>query len=161
MPFAPLSCLVYVHHDSLHVRHCVNEVRLSGTFGCLSAEAWILRTYAVRCIVLLIASLVHEAAKIALPLRRWVMTHIRIALSFFTLMYGKVTCSGAGWPACTGAGAPFHRPVCLTSLVNSSSPTVDNEEMDIKPLSIISWQVGALKPILPRAVLKPYMLIDE
>jgi hypothetical protein len=33
--------------------------------------------------------------------------------------------------------------------------------MEIKPLSIISWQVGALKPILPRAVLNPSMLIDE
>ena len=161
MSFTPLSCIVYVHHDSLQVRHCVNEVRMSGTCGCLSAETWIFKTYAVHCIVLLIASLVHEVAKIALPLRRWMITHIRIALSFFTDMYRKFTYSGAGCPACTGAGVPFHWPMCLTSSNNSSSPTVDNVVMLVKLLSIISWHVGRLKPILPRAILKPSMLIDE
>ena len=150
-----------VHHDSLHVRHCVNVVRLSGAFGFESVDAWMLITNAERFNVAVIASSVHCAAKMTLPFRIWVITHVRIARSFFTLMYGKVTCSGTGCPTTAGAGAPLHRPMCLTSSVSSSSVTVDRVDMLIKPLSMISWQVGALNPTLPRALLNPSMLIGE
>lgn len=133
----------------------LNDKAYGDTVGVLPRVAFFgLLRNVLRSIISFICAFKHEGARTAIHYCFWTMIHVLIARSFFTEIKGRLMTSCNGCPTTTGSGAFFHLPIYLIISEILSSLNVIKDEIFSKPLSMISFVVGALKPSLPKSSLK-------